>query len=92
MDLRRHLGKLGRQRNFYVKRSGRDCKLKGHSVLRILSSLPVEDDIGVHLAKFVDLDVGHSHIVVHHLLPGQLFWLLAGQHIVVRVLVKHALF
>lgn len=60
-------------------------------MLHILGCLLEENDLWVHLAKFVDLDVSHSHVIVHHLL-ARLIDILPAQHVIVRSLVVHALF
>ena len=58
-------------------------------MLRVLRRLFVEDDLWVHLPELVDLDVGHGHVVVHHLVAAHV---LPGQHIVVRTCVVHDAF
>ena len=87
VDLRRDHWELIGQSDLDVKRGRRDRELQGDTVLDILSCLSVQDDIGIHLAELVDLDVGHRRIIVHHLLTRlHLRRPLAGQHIVVCTL------
>ena len=53
-------------------------------MLRISGCLSIHDDIWVHLADFVDLDVGHS-LVVHLTTHIVVLVSLARQHVIVDV-------
>ena len=59
-------------------------------MLHVLRCLAEQDDFWVELAQFVDLNVGHGDIVVHHLLAKLLLVLLFGQHVIVHSLIEHA--
>ena len=90
VDFGRDLGELGRERDLDEEGCGGDGELEGHAVLGVLRRLAVKDDVGVHLAELVDLDVGHGLVVRHHLLTHLVMrLLLAREHVV--VLVKHLL-
>ena len=50
-------------------------------MLRIRSRLSIHDDVRVHLADFVDLDVGHS-LIVHLATRIARLLCLARQHVI----------
>ena len=53
-------------------------------MLRIRSSLSIHDDVRVHLAHLVDLDVGHG-LIVHLATHIVMLLSLARQHVIVDV-------
>ena len=83
VDLRRDVWELVGQSNLDVKRSRRDRELEWDTVLDILGSLSVQNDVRVHLTQLVHLNVHHSLRLIHHAIV-LLRSPLAGQHIVVH--------
>lgn len=78
-----NLRELVRQSDLDEERSWRDIELQRHSVLRICGRLPEKQSVWVHLAKLVQLNVGHRCI---HLLASatlHLLLLLACEQLVV---------
>ena len=84
MELWRHLRESIGNSDFDVKGCRRNAQLQRDAMLRIRGSLSIHDDIWVHLADFVDLDVSHS-LVVHLTTHIVVLVSLARQHVIVDV-------
>ncbi len=68
MDLWGNLRERRVQSHFDIERCRRNRQLERHTMLLVHLCLTIKYNVGVELAEFVDLNVSHCLIIVHHLL------------------------